>query len=223
MAIDWDALYELAPSDTTYVKDTDDAIRSLKTATRERVTKEHEFDLASQARQGLHRAGSAVAFYQASAPTQRAGVALAAADAGIFWVDSDTLQLYSWNGSAWVEIVSAPIVGTVYIQFPGRTAPGTLWGGTTWSNISSSFAGDFFRAEGGNASAFESGEQAFAMETHTHSYVKPTSFSNRGTSATDPTATCLGQTSANTGGATGNTANETRPVNRTIRIWVRTA
>lgn len=107
MAIDWDSLYELAPSDTTYVKDTDDAIRSLKTATRERITKEHEFDLASQARQGLHRAGSAVAFYQTSAPTQRNGVDLAAADVGIEWIDSDTGILYVWDGDSWVSNVDA--------------------------------------------------------------------------------------------------------------------
>lgn len=104
MAIDWDALYELAPSDTTYVKDTDDAIRSLKTATRERVTKEHEFDLASQARQGLHRAGSAVAFYQASAPTQRNGVALAVADAGILFIDSDDNLAEVWVGDSFEGI-----------------------------------------------------------------------------------------------------------------------
>jgi hypothetical protein len=117
MAIDWDALYELAPSDTTYVKDTDDAIRSLKTATRERVTKEHEFDLASQARQGLHRAGSAVAFYQASAPTQRNGVDLSAADAGILFVDSDDKSLKFWDGDSFegITIPYEDITGIVGI------------------------------------------------------------------------------------------------------------
>ena len=46
-------------------------------------------------------------------------------------------------------------VGSVYIQFKGQPNPSSLWGGT-WSNISSSFAGRFFRAEGGNAVAFGS-------------------------------------------------------------------
>ena len=110
MAIDWDALYELTPSDTTYVKDTDDAIRSIKTATRERITKEHEFDLASQARQGLHRAGSAVAFYQASAPTQRNGVSLAAADAGLLWIDSDDKLTKVWDGDSMEGIRAASAV-----------------------------------------------------------------------------------------------------------------
>src|SRR4030042_2615641 len=100
MAIDWDVLYELSPSDSTFVKDTDDAIRSFKQAVRERLTKEHEHDLASQSRQGLHRAGSALAFYQSSAPTQRNGVALAAADAGLLYVDSDDKLTKVWDGGS---------------------------------------------------------------------------------------------------------------------------
>lgn len=39
------------------------------------------------------------------------------------------------------------IIGTVYIQFRGQSAPADIFGGT-WSNVSSTYAGRFFRAEG---------------------------------------------------------------------------
>lgn len=44
-------------------------------------------------------------------------------------------------------------VGSVYVRFKGQPAPNTLWGGT-WQNISSQYAGEFFRAEGGDAALF---------------------------------------------------------------------
>ena len=44
-------------------------------------------------------------------------------------------------------------VGSVYVRFKGQPAPNTLWGGT-WQNISSQYAGEFFRAEGGDAAPF---------------------------------------------------------------------
>ena len=57
---------------------------------------------------------------------------------------------------------AAPPIGFVYIRFPGMDDPNTLFPGTTWENISSNFAGAFFRAEGGNASTFGSGLQTCA-------------------------------------------------------------
>jgi hypothetical protein len=51
-------------------------------------------------------------------------------------------------------------IGTIYFQLPGKEAPADLFGGE-WTNVSSSFAGVFFRAEGGNASSFGGGNQAF--------------------------------------------------------------
>lgn len=83
----------------------DDRIRAFKAAWKERLEKEHFLDLSeagAQPRQGLHKAGSAVAFYQASAPTQRNGVALGASDAGILW-SSTTGKLSVWTGTAWMD------------------------------------------------------------------------------------------------------------------------
>lgn len=113
---------------------------------------------------------------------------------------------------------AAPLpIGATYIQFPGKIAPSTLWPGTTWSNISSSFAGDFFRAEGGSASAFESGEQSGLVGPHVHTI--PTYTGSGGVNGA--------QFGVNNGPAivstNANTGSETRPINRTIRIWERTA
>ena len=46
-------------------------------------------------------------------------------------------------------------VGMVYVQYPGMPAPSSLFPGT-WTNISSNYAGRFFRAEGGDAASFGS-------------------------------------------------------------------
>lgn len=89
MATTWSSAYELTPAGDDDPSEGDDRIRETKVATRERLEKEHNMDLSEaglQPRQGLHKAGSAVAFHQASAPTTRNGVALAAADAGLVGV-----------------------------------------------------------------------------------------------------------------------------------------
>ena len=171
----------------------------------------------------LHKAGSGRVYYQASAPTLRPdGVtALSAADAGREWVETTYLSRRTWSGSAWVA-TTAPI-GMCYIQFPGGYAPSTIFGGT-WTNISSSYAGDFFRAEGGAASAFESGEQAGSLLDHAGTGViastNPVNFSSFFDSSS--TGTTQNYISPPTGTISGYRL-VFRPVNRTVRIWTRTA
>lgn len=84
-------------------------------------------------------------------------------------------------------------LGTVYIQFPGEATPADLLGGT-WTNISSSYAGRFFRtsdgyyfrAEGGAACAFNGNNQTAniyvnvtytlnSAGSHTHNYTRAAS------------------------------------------------
>jgi hypothetical protein len=109
-------------------------------------------------------------------------------------------------------------IGFVYTQYPGKDSPIDLGLYGTWTNISSSFAGDFFRAEGGNASAFESGEQADQNKAHVHGYYRLT------TNGTD-----WDEANGDSGGNDSNPntesegGNEARPVNKTIRLWERTA
>ena len=57
------------------------------------------------------------------------------------------------GGSGTLEDADFP-VGYVYTQFPQQSAPADLGLPGTWTEITSNYAGRFFRAEGGNAAAF---------------------------------------------------------------------
>jgi hypothetical protein len=136
---------------------------------------------------------------------------------------------------------SVPI-GFTYVQYPNQIPPAYLWPWATWTNVSSSYAGDFFRTEGGDASAFESGEQAHQVQDHGHSKTESahthTTGENisstsggatpaiiRGTANLPGTFTLSSTTTGSVIGNpnSGNHGTETRPVNRTIRVWKRTA
>jgi hypothetical protein len=62
-------------------------------------------------------------------------------------------------------------VNSIYIQYPSQSAPGVLFGLTTWTDVSSYYAGAFFRAAGGRAASFiENGTltpQSDMIKTHT--------------------------------------------------------
>lgn len=112
-------------------------------------------------------------------------------------------------------------VGSIYVQFAGQATPDTLYGGT-WQNISSSFAGLFFRAEGGAAAGFGS-SQGDMLKSHTHSYGM-----SRARDESSPNGYDFGWGQGSGSVRTSaflyaNGGNETRPVNSTIRIWKRTA
>lgn len=127
-------------------------------------------------------------------------------------------------------------VGFIYTQFSGQSAPSDLFGGT-WSNVSSTYAGLFFRAEGGNAAAFGSTQTDGAPDVHGQGVTVSGFLSSENRDA----FTASSQSSA-TGGYSTSTrstvdikfrassynaifgrANEIRPANSTIRIWKRTA
>lgn len=132
-------------------------------------------------------------------------------------------------------------IGFVYTQYPGKESPVDQGWLGTWTNISSEFAGDFFRSEGGDASTFESGEQlesTIDSDTHNHLW-----YDYQGTSsifgfARDLTIDVDSFSSDGSRKQISNindnyTNNDThthefdegelRPVNHTIRIWERTA
>lgn len=88
-------------------------------------------------------------------------------------------------------------VGFVYFRLKGTPEPGVIFTGT-WENISSQFAGLFFRVEGGNAAAFGQ-DQDMSVQTFI------------GGSGSVIAA----------GFQSGFRASETRPVNSTIQIWQR--
>lgn len=127
MAETWDVTFEALPTNTEDASLGDDRIRSTKLAIRERITKEHFFDPAeagTQPRQGLHRAGSAVSFIQAAAPTTRNGVALTSADNGLLWVDTDDMLLYIYQDPNWVSVVAR---STIALAAPASPVDGDIW------------------------------------------------------------------------------------------------
>lgn len=127
-------------------------------------------------------------------------------------------------------------VGSIYVQYSGQSTPADLFGGT-WSNISSTYAGRFFRAEGGDAATFGSNQNGGVPEISgtfkwiqnvANSYAANGAFS-LGTQINIPDAndgTTTGQEFtfyASNSNALYGAAEEVRPINSTIRIWKRTA
>jgi hypothetical protein len=122
----------------------------------------------------------------------------------------------SGNGKGYMPI------GSVYTQYPGQSAPGDLFVGT-WTNISSQYAGLFFRAEGGRANTFGGDSQSDSLKSHNHTY-SDIPFSIRTTNDNISGNYYVFQASWQNTRITGDTGGEeTRPVNTTIKVWKRTA
>ena len=88
--------------DSDDFRDGDDEIRDLRIGVATRLNKEH-IDMAAVGVGGEHIAGAAVIYRQAAAPTTKpdGSTALAAADAGRLWLDTDDNILYVYTGSGW--------------------------------------------------------------------------------------------------------------------------
>lgn len=128
--------------------------------------------------------------------------------------------------------VSMPI-GTMYIQFNGKSAPSSLFYGT-WTDRSSTWAGRFFRATGGSAAAFGDA-QADAFQGHWHRIndgssnygYGQTNFiggtSHYGISYSFASSPYVKAPYTDGVNGTPRTASETRPVNYAVKIWERTS
>jgi len=130
-----------------------------------------------------------------------------------------------------ISILSHPI-GEIQIQLPGQVTPQSLYGGI-WLNITSLYSGLFFRAEGGKALAFGAGTQGFAYQEHWHVFniqgpggSAALASASTGSGVANVPTTLFGNVGSSiTDGIHGvpQTADETRPVNQSIRIWKRSA
>ena len=139
-----------------------------------------------------------------------------------------------------IVIPSAMPVGAIYVQFAGQTDPTTLFGGT-WENVSSTYAGLFFRAEGGKAAAFGSTQTdgapnitgTFAMVVAGSGNVNTGFESGAFSGYSAATGVVPSKYSTNSGNnaisfSAGNSnsvygkGSEIRPVNSAVRIWERT-
>ena len=108
----WDGSFEATPAGGNKPSLGPSVIRATKQAIRERFSKEHTQDPASglEAEDGFHRQGSAVTYFQLTAPTTRpdGSTLLTAEDNGRLWVsgDSGNHQLWIYKHPAWVSPMS---------------------------------------------------------------------------------------------------------------------
>ena len=119
-------------------------------------------------------------------------------------------------------------IGAIYIQYAAQADPTSLFGGT-WENVSATYAGLFFRAEGGAAAAFGSTQTDGAPNITGSIGVNEDGYA----SGAFYTTAGAGWNFANRGGNQINfvasnsngkyVLAEVRPANSTIRIWKRTA
>lgn len=232
----WNSAYELVPAQADAPSTLGTTGRATRVDIRERMENEHSSYTAKGGTSGgavakdfIHKKGSGRAYHSRTAPTVRPdGVtALDSEDDGRLWYDTTYGTLRVWDNTygGW-QPANTP-VGMVYQQFPNQAAPASLFGGT-WTNVSSAYAGDFFRAEGGAASAFESGEQAATAVPAVNFLGSPSyaASAQAGFANPDGSTTGLAFRSLNSSSGSSTTAGTmyyTRPVNRTIRIWRRTA
>lgn len=107
----WNNAFEASPAGGDAPSSGDDKIREVKTAVRERLEKEHKFDLSSglSGPDGWHKQGSSIDYYQASAPTTRPdGVtALDVNDYGRRWIKSSDLTEYVYTSTGWAALTYA--------------------------------------------------------------------------------------------------------------------
>lgn len=133
-----------------------------------------------------------------------------------------------------------PPIGFVYIQFQGQSDPNSLFGGGTWQNISSNYAGKFFRAEGGDAAAFGSSQaeglpnitgkisgeyiSLFSDLTTSGAFTSPINKTKDCPDGRLSVKNCSGFSfSASNSNSIYGASSHVTPVNTTIRIWKRTA
>lgn len=107
----WNAIYGNSPADLDTPTLGDDEIRSLRAAIEERAKNEHttysgDSTLGAAVADWLHKAGSAVVFFAAtaSAPTVRLnGEALVD---GMLWYDTTVEHMMIYSGGIWVDLAT---------------------------------------------------------------------------------------------------------------------
>jgi hypothetical protein len=121
-------------------------------------------------------------------------------------------------------------IGFIYVQLPSQSDPRTLWSTVEWTEVSSDYAGNFFRVVGGNAGTFGSIQEENTLRiTHIQSspYGPYGSYSNSTVISPGKTSewTYSGQQCISgicTLLAFTTSTGEVRPRNQAMRIWKRT-
>lgn len=121
LTVTWNTTFPTTPAGNTSPASGDDKIREFKVAVEERLCRDHVLKASGSYEtndaQGWHRPGSAMCYYQASAPTNlpnaEAALANNAQSNGRLWIDSDNGVVKYWNGTAWTSIAGEDVVGVV--------------------------------------------------------------------------------------------------------------
>lgn len=133
---------------------------------------------------------------------------------GVWWgIDMKPLNTTMSTSHYMVGSMAHPI-GSSYTQYPNMKSPHELFGGAWVKRFSNE--GVFFRTEGGRAKAFNGGVQTDELKAHSHKQNALTRHRNyAGMGVTDKGYKSHRVNTDVTGGP------ETRPKNRTYRIWER--
>ena len=127
------------------------------------------------------------------------------------------------------QINSLIPLGFLYTQLPNQSSPDMLWPNMKWTEVTQSYAGLFFRAEGGNSSSY--GELQLARAPHLaeiHQYMNTQEYlGDNKVSLVQGIETKKFFSGRN--GPTGDyysfsfklSNEEVRPINKAIRIWKR--
>lgn len=165
-------------------------------------------------------------------------------DGGNFKLAIGRIAVITWC-SGWITLqettsegaFSAPPLDFIYIQFRNQKDPNALYPGTTWENVSNTYAGRFFRAEGGDSAKFGQvqggglpniegifsiGDGASFINSPSGAFYKFTgSVAYMGNSSQRGLNTA--HFSAKYSNPLYGAASEVRPINETVRIWKRIA
>ncbi len=119
-------------------------------------------------------------------------------------------------------------IGFIYAQLPSQPEPQTLWPTVEWKDVTSDYAGLFFRAEGGEAEPF--GKVQYGNAPFIYIDQVTNAFSNDNKASSNLTSSGWSPY-IYTGSSTGNTVairfhvnrndGEIRPTNKAVRIWKR--
>ena len=66
------------------------------------------------------------------------------------------------------QMGGCPPINATYVQYPQCKSPQEIWFTATWEVVN--YGGAFFRAEGGNANAFNGDKQGQSIQSHDHSF-----------------------------------------------------
>ena len=119
-------------------------------------------------------------------------------------------------------------INFIYIQLPGQPTPKSLWPTVQWKDVTSEYSGLFFRAEGGNSTAFGAIQEENAPRLTNVKYCT----SNCGTETSNVALYPNSWSYSLWAGASNQkglyhkyltSGGEVRPRNMAIRIWKRTA